>query len=42
MQKQLKRKLGSIYTFYDQLAIALCFVNADGKRDEVRVTATMT
>lgn len=42
MQKQLKRKLGSIYTFYDQLAIVLCFVNADGKRDEVRVTATMT
>lgn len=38
MQKQLKRKLGSIYNFHDQSDIILRFMNADGKRDEIRAT----
>lgn len=38
MQKQLKRKLGSIYNFDDQSDVVLRFMNANGKRDEIRVT----
>lgn len=38
MQKQLKRKLGSIYNFDDLSDIIMRFINADGKRDEIRVT----
>lgn len=37
MQKQLKRKLGSIYNFDDLSGVVMSFVNADGKRDEIRV-----
>ena len=38
MQKQLKRKLGPIYNFHDLSDVVLRYMNADGKRDEVRVS----
>lgn len=38
MQKLLKRKLGSIYNFDDLSDIVMRFINANGKRDEIRVT----
>ncbi|MEC6128161.1 hypothetical protein [Acinetobacter ursingii] len=37
MRKQLKRKLGSIYNFDDLSDIVVRFLNANGKRDEIRV-----
>lgn len=42
MKKQLKRKLGSIYNFHDQSDVVLHFLNANGKRDEIRVTTDYT
>lgn len=39
MKKQLKRKLGPIYSLQDQLELVLRFMNTDGKRDEIRVIA---
>lgn len=38
MQKQLKRKLGSIYNFDDLSNIVMRFINTNGKRDEIRLT----
>lgn len=38
MQKQLKRKLGSIYNFDHLSDIVMRFINANGKRDEIRLS----
>ena len=37
MQKQFKRKLGSIYSFDDLSNIVMTFINSNGKSDEIRV-----
>lgn len=38
MQRQLKSKLGDIYNFNDLSDVILHFINADGKRDEIRAS----
>lgn len=38
MQKQLKRKLGSIFNFHDLSDVVIRFTNAEGKREEIRLT----
>lgn len=39
LKRQLKRKLGPIYSFYDLSDVILTFINTDGKREEIHCNA---